>query len=210
MGEITMGFIEYLTESPRLIDPVDFNLSDRKWNNKFSEELLAKKNKEIYDETDKHILFRTGNDAKGYISLINKELTRIDYIVNYDQTNSKVLGRYVTQIAVWRSKGGFESYKNSDSVTRDVFFNILLKKYGTIVSDTEQTENGRDFWIRMLHRAVTRHDFKIGLMKVGIKDVEWYEGNSDGDLADWMDDHYYAWTREMKGKTLRFVISDEK
>ena len=205
-----MGFIEYLTESPRLIDPVDFNLSDRKWNNKFSEELLAKKNKEIYDETDKHILFRTGNDAKGYISLINKELTRIDYIVNYDQTNSKVLGRYVTQIAVWRSKLGTGSYNKVSSITNHVFFDILLKKYGTIVSDTEQTDHGRDFWIKVLDLAIGRYNCKIGLMKVGIRDIEWYEGNSDGDLTDWMDDHYYAWTREMKGKTLRFVISDEK
>jgi hypothetical protein len=52
------------------------------------------------------------------------------------------LGTYLWQSLIWRAK----QTPYIKTLPHDIFFNTLLPKYGTICTDGQQINDGRDFW----------------------------------------------------------------
>lgn len=79
------------------------------------------------------------NSQDGYYFLMDEG--EITYLVHYEafKYNSKILGR---RVMLWRHKNEY----SSGGFAAEVFFNILLPKFGALVADEEQTENGKGFW----------------------------------------------------------------
>jgi hypothetical protein len=146
-----------LTAMPALIESQDFGLSRPGYNKQHLVRLLA-------DPTCKALkikgieLNRVGDDSDFIIFAHAKDL--ITYYVSVSRVNLKPLeGRAVVmQTAVWRALG-----KAPDGVTGTVF-TWLVQKYGTIVSDSHQTPDGKRFWIGRLTRALAQ-GCKVFLMK---------------------------------------------
>ena len=103
------------------------------------QEKLAKKPKPegAYRGGNVHTFGDMGN---GYLILV--EDGEIVYFVRHRaiKHNGFQLGR---QVLVWRKKGSFAAAGFSSHV----FFKILLPKYGALIADQEQTEDGRQFWM---------------------------------------------------------------
>ncbi len=89
-----------------------------------------------------------GTDEVGYLVLVDDETDKIIYFVRHKRVkaNGVHLGR---QVLVWRdplsaASRGFAEY---------IFFNHLLPKYTSLISDQHQTRNGAAFWQKMLELA---------------------------------------------------------
>jgi len=95
----------------------------------------------------------------------------------------------VSQIALWRRTGSPFVQK----LTTRIFFTYLLPKYGCILSDAQQTQDGNTFWINRMAEA-TRMGLRVGLanmteQKISYFDptrstyLEWLKANPDWGAA---------------------------
>lgn len=100
-------------------------------------------------------VYRLGDSQTGYIVLYG-ELDQgsgtpsVLYFVRYKKINAAGFPRLGRQVLVWRDKNselsvGFAHY---------VFFNILLNEFESLLTDTQQTENGQRFWMFELDHAL--------------------------------------------------------
>jgi len=186
-------------ESPQMVPNTEFGLSKDASNEKFAAELL-KKRKHTYEETDDKILFKTGDGVNGYIALLNKGSSLLDYVIKYEGSKRKALGRAVTQVMIWRRRGS----PYVQGLTRKVFFEILLKEWPAIMSDRQQTEDGMMFWDDRMAEATTMN-LKVGLFHEGGAPIEWFDGKPK-DYQKWIRSHE-GWGDSHKFTDVRYVIS---
>lgn len=73
--------------------------------------------------------------------LLNPSFERVSFFSFIETKKFRLLGRYVTQVGVWR-----HDTAPATGVAKHVFFKYLLPMFGTIISDTDQTMEGRRFW----------------------------------------------------------------
>jgi hypothetical protein len=91
-------------------------------------------------------VYEFGDGGTGYVCLVKNDV--IVYFVRY----RKVRGggnKFGRQVLVWKNKNvpataGFASH---------VFFEKLLPKFGALITDTQQTEDGKAFWGYCLMKA---------------------------------------------------------
>lgn len=195
-------FKRFLSEMPQLISPTNFGLRSPIKNNKEAKKILETKPDEIIRQTDDYILLRNGTDKKGYIVLINKHDTTIEYYVDYEFSYTKQLPG-VTQIKLWRHRMG----QFNHGITKDIFFNYLLKKHNTIISDRQQTKSGQDFWLARMAEAANQR-LHVGLYHEVLKEMNWFEP-SLGSYKKWVDDNY-GWGEEPGYADLRYLISTKR
>lgn len=195
-------FKRFLSEMPQLISPTNFGLRSPIKNNKEAKNILETKPDEIIRQTDDYILLRNGTDKKGYIVLINKHDTTIEYYVDYEFSYTKQLPD-VTQIKLWRLSTG--SYNRG--LAQDIFFNYLLKKYNTIISDRQQTKRGQEFWLSRMADAI-REKLNVGLYHEILKETNWYD-TKYGSFSKWVNDNY-GWGEEPGYADLRYLISTKR
>lgn len=191
-----------LSEMPQLISPTNFGLNSPKKNKAKAEQYLKSNHDEIIRETKDYILFRDGSDKRGMICLVNKNDSIIEYYVDYEFSYTKQLPG-VTQVKLWRMITG--TYNGG--LTQDIFFNYLLKKYNTIISDRQQTKNGRDFWLRQMAFAASK-GLHIGLYHEGLKDTNWFDPTKQS-IDDWIRSNY-GWGKQVGYTDLRYLISTKR
>jgi len=143
----------YLEEMPKIVEPTNFGLDDRKTNHAFAKKMLKDKRKKIIKSfDDDHILYEIGQK----IILINKQRQEINYVVQYDiKTFSALKQDAIQQIKVFRLKGS----EYIDGLAKDIFFNKLLPKYGLMITDALQTEDGERFWFDRIRDALNLNLF---------------------------------------------------
>lgn len=88
-----------------------------------------------------------------YFCLDNK-LHELTYFMKYQVGNNGKIGDYVWQSLVWTNP--IATY--IEGYPQQMFFEFLLPKFGTIITDSEQTWNGKRFWIYRIQDA-----FNMGL-----------------------------------------------
>lgn len=95
-----------------------------------------------------HPYFVLGDQVTGYVVLTSHDKAEIYYFVRFMRVRlaRMYIGR---QILVWRNS----QHMASAGFAMKVFFDLLLKKYGVLVSDKEQTKAGYRFWQYALKRA---------------------------------------------------------
>ena len=103
--------------------------------------------------------FITGDDQSGYVTLSDESKLQILYFVSFKKVKIRNL-LFARQVFVWNSEE-FESA----GFPQQVFFDILLPKFGACISDTQQTRAGRGFWRYALLTAFQREMFVYAVDK---------------------------------------------
>jgi hypothetical protein len=141
-----MKIAEILTETPQSIIDIgdDHVLNNKLGNIKLAREIQANKKKVLVKALAPNINFYELPEKYVVLDESNINVPRVIYFVWYKIQNLGYIARKAAcQILVWKSIGypdlltGLPSY---------IFFNILLPKTGTIVTDYQQTNAGRRFW----------------------------------------------------------------
>lgn len=68
----------------------------------------------------------------------------------------------VAQVMIWRDRSNHG--KVASGLVEKVFFGLLVDQYDVVVSDSEQTREGRGMWIRLLGHAVDHPDLLAGTL----------------------------------------------
>ena len=187
--------------SPRILPqhPAGFDFEIKERNRAFYKKQI-KKLKETIEEDDHHIIFRTGSHTDGWFIGYDKDEDIIYYIVNYKQQKKKLSGNTLTQILLWRLRGN----KHSQGITRKMFFDILLPRTGTMMSDAEQTPLGKGFWKDILAMADMK-GLPVGVVDFNSrKIIRHKEGQSVSSFLEENFDDQYG--KPVKFEAKRFLV----
>lgn len=87
-----------------------------------------------------------------YYFVLNNQTNKIGYFVRYkliDFRNFVMLGKAARQVMVCRLENTADTIGIADKV-----FWILYSKFGCLVSDSEQTPDGKKFWMFQIKKAI--------------------------------------------------------
>lgn len=104
------------------------------------------------------ILYRRTRSQGGDFAYVVADTKLITYFMEYVAAQRGIFGKSATQIKVWASIA-----PGMVGITGDVFFNIILAEYDTMVSDRVHTDDGRKFWLRRMAEALQK-GMHIGLL----------------------------------------------
>lgn len=129
-----------LQEMPKDIEPLDWHkLNDATENEELYRKFSADKyKKSILKVFDKAEIFQQGSQ---YFCL-DSRLKRVTYYMKYEVKNNGKLGQFVWQSLVWSDP--IASYISG--IPKKMFFDYLLPKFGTVITDSQQTWDGKRFW----------------------------------------------------------------
>lgn len=195
-SELTTGLFEATQE----IQPTDFRLSDPAVNRAFIAKQLPQQ-AEIIEQTPDYKIIRTGDGNQGWIFLHNLHQDTADYVIQYKTRNWPWLNRTVTQCVLWRNPAS----PYVGDITKRMFFDYLLLRYGTIMSDRLQTMQGRDFWMARMRDAV-KLKYKVGVAYLTQHKVQWYDPANDGPFQSWMQAQD-TFGQHRKYQAIRYLIS---
>ncbi|MBE0506749.1 MAG: hypothetical protein IBX50_08515 [Marinospirillum sp.] len=112
-----------------------------------------------------------GDEQHFSIALLCDTASEVVYLVKCNIWTDVVLkGRPLTQVLVWRT-GLVKHRRVTSGFAEDIFRNYLLDHYSIIASDSCQTREGRDFWVRQMGYAlefgecVYRYDLMAGQLQ---------------------------------------------
>lgn len=147
------SFKDFLIESPIIVPPEEFNLSDDEENRKQGAILRADRSCEkIKDLSDGFELYQIKNIFAVFKDTDSNH--RIYYLMRYKFSRISMLNnlQVVSQIVLWsdRAIGAFK-------IAQEVFFNHLLPDNHVIVSDGFQTDDGSRFWSKRVGEALKRN-----------------------------------------------------
>jgi hypothetical protein len=197
-----MRWSEIIQEAPRAIDqPTAVDYDDPDYNRAFAAKTLAKQ-AEIIEQTVDYRIIRTGDGHRGWIMLYDKKTKKADYVVQYETRKWPFLkARTVTQIIAWRDPIS----QHARGLTRRMFFDFLLNRYGTIMSDLVQTPQGNDFWrARLSDAAHLGH--RVGIVKLNSKSVSWFNANTTS-FDDWLGVRAKTYDTPKHFEAIRYLIS---
>ncbi len=132
----------------------------------------------------------------------------IVYAVNLVLCDHVYKGKHCTQVMVWRKAG-----KAHRAVLRDLpmlMFEHFIQEYVVIVSDDEQTEQGRGFWVNRVYEAIedNMHVYFVDLNELSDDLVPVLNPiHTVQEFNDVWNDHGWGKTEEYKDRL--FVISTE-
>lgn len=171
-----------LDESPRAIpQPRSTRFDDPVANQAFAARTLRRQT-EVIEQTPDYRIIRTGDGHRGWIMLYNEHQHSADYVVQYATKNWPFLtSRTVTQVIIWRDPSSLYAR----NLTRRMFFDYLLTRYGAIMSDLEQTPQGNDFWRARMADAAGM-GFHVGIVKLNQKDVSWFDPAAGQSTGQWL------------------------
>ena len=160
--EATIKLLEL--EVPGIVSPTNFKLDDPLKNKARLKALKKKPAKKIATLTlrmgEQLPLLRTG-DAQGSIYLEYKD--ELGVFIQYHTYQYNFLPvRSITQTKLWKSK----KLPVSNMFSPNLFFKVMLKQTGAVLSDIEHTPDGEDFWKRRLGEALTKK-FNVALVDFG-------------------------------------------
>ena len=141
--------LEGLFESPQYTFPQDFELEDFEFNKKQGAKILYGRKTPIEAIGD-YTLYEL---PRGY-ALLHNDTAYIAYLMKFNLDFFKFLQRQcASQVLVWRKV----SIPESKDLAANIFFNHLLPKYQTIITDTSQTPDGERFWEARIAEAITKN-----------------------------------------------------
>lgn len=191
---------------PSLTDSTDFGLTSEAANRKMVQHLRKLKPTKVRDWKYGSIIETVGTE-KGYYFIIDPDTDLLVYLVKFTRQNKKLIGgSNGAQTAVWRA---LDSDISEGGLAKTVFFDILLPRFGTMMSDSVQTERGRDFWISLLGHAIKRNKGNAYLIDYGFTKIMSIEMMAELRVWTTMVGSPWAWN-SMKHKGIRFVISKSK
>jgi len=193
---------EIIFEMPRLIASGDLDFAKR-LDNTGSNRTCVEKFLMLDPEavkTDKYGTLYVKETLNGGVYLyVSFETGIASYYMNYETMDRETLGHCATQVAVWASLA-----RGMINITAYTFFDIMLKKFDTMVSDNAQSEDGRRFWIRRMIDALEKN------LTVGIIDhdeIKVFDKNAN--FQEWLAG-LDAWGKTSDHQNRLFFISNKK
>lgn len=189
---------------PELIEDTSFDLDDDASRKELFTKLTNKLSVERIGSYKGLEFYATGRSSnEGYWFLLNKRGTDLAYVCRFitlGASSMQFKAKVVTQIAVWRNY----NYAESRAFPAYIFFRMLLPKYGVVMSDSQQTNDGRKFWqsrmLDALHKGLFVYTFDQNT-----RDLNRLHNTDDIDDAA-----PYLWKKDPKFRTRRVLISQTK
>jgi hypothetical protein len=183
---------------PKMDDHRMNNITDNKAEyDKFSDSV------ELEYSINKEINLYLGDYGKSGVYLAaDPNKGQIYYFMKYKRDSEPKLGKFVKQSWVWIDK----NYKNVVGELPKKMFYELLDNYTTIVADTDQTPDGRDFWKKRLKEAFDKHYF-VYYYNSDKETIERLDNNLD---VEKFDNKYGIWTELESSWDKVFVISKKQ
>ena len=193
---------DIILETPALIQDVDDTyLQDIHQNQARLHQLARYPMDHVYSITENlvvmHVHEPTGEEV--YMAVDHKSM-KIVYYMMYEVHQDPLIGRYVNQAMVWLDK----TYSPAKGLPKRVFFDQLVKKYDTVLTDSIQTWNGRAFWMRRLQEAFQK-GFNVYFVDLERNKVEKLEDFAD---ISKFNEKYHIW--EPHGFHKRLAITKRK
>lgn len=145
--------IKPINESPQTIIDIgdDHPLNDKFGNIKLARELQGNSKKVLFKELSPNINFYILPKKYFVLDETNYNVPRVIYFVWYKLQNlGYVAKKAACQILVWKSF----KYTILEGFAKHIFFDYILPKTGTIVTDYQQTSKGRGFWESRIGNAL--------------------------------------------------------
>lgn len=199
--------METLVEHPQLnyavnTDELDFLHSNKKMYRRVANHDKHKVLLDNYKHNPEYPIYYSNQYNRNKIYCLNHELKTIEYYMEYEiQSCDFITQDWITQIMVWRN--GTEYFAG---MTSEVIFEILLQNNHIIMSDTEQSPQGKSLWRRLIRNAFARNfniyfvDFHEETTTL-IKSLQQFQ-NLCQEMKPWQDAEF--------GKGYRFAIADVK
>lgn len=198
-----MRLNELLLEMPRDIeDLTTHELNIEEENRLFYRRLLGKKYQykiKLFELNDHASMYQ----LKSEFFVLDSNLKKVTYYMRYKVDNNGTLGQFVWQSLVWTDDLIQEDYLSG--LPKRIFFEHLLPKFHTILTDSEQTFHGRRFWRQRIADAfnlrlnVYFFDFQGRVLK---------QLNSLSDLEKFQKE-YDIWGPMKRHELKRMVITDK-
>jgi hypothetical protein len=143
-------------------------------------------------------LVRLAGNVGGQYALISTKNNLLEYYVKYEISTLPNLGRCATQVKLWRSRTA-----TVQGLATKVFDQYLLTSFDSIVSDSRQTERGREFWeVQLGGHSQTK---SVGLL---VRDqMKLYDPSLS--VGDWLSS-VNGWGKARSFRQIRFFISNLK
>lgn len=186
-----------LSEAPQIIQPTDWNLSNRSVNAAYAGYFKRYPVEVFRDFPTAQLLVQAGN-VGGQIGLLSKITGLLEYYVHYEIADLGTLGHCATQIKLWRS-----TRASVQGLARIGFGEILLARFDTIVSDKQQTDRGREFWEGQM--SAYAHSKTVGFLSDA--GITCFDGSLP--IADWIDQQD-GWGTGRRYRRKRFFISNRQ
>lgn len=135
------GLKQIILEMPRIIKPLKNTESKvaKVWDSVKSKNFTEIKD---FPLNGYHLI-----EHENQILLITRDWSKCTYYVNLEQVLN-LHQKSIRQVYLWRAQSDV-----LPAITNIVFWEILLPRFGCIVTDTTQTQMGKDFWMRRLPEA---------------------------------------------------------
>lgn len=128
------------------------------------------------------------------IVLLDHSSERIVYYVKASVWEDVVLNASpVTQVLLWRTNDVMHEMVTT-GLAKAIFFNYLLESYNVIASDSHQTAEGRDFWIRQTGFALAMglHVYRYHRVDCDLIEISDHAIIRDNSCDLWGDDEDYC------------------
>ena len=159
-------------QATQLINPLSTYLIDLV--SKALKSKLAKKSITPIEQYRGLDVYHLGDLGIGYYVLTNEE-HEVVYFVRYRKVRANGLA-FGRQVLVWRDKNEL----GSEGFASEVFFNKLLPTFKALISDTQQSPNGRQFWgFSLLHAFKTGKYVYCLDRRSSPNQLTWIQGDAD-------------------------------
>lgn len=197
--------VEELFETPQTIqdldNPTELDLVDKDKNRALYEAYSGpayRYKKEVLKLTDAATIYQ----HKTEFFCLDTDLKKVTYYMRYKVGTHKKLGQYVWQSMVWVSPRVQARYMNG--IARKIFFDFLLSKFHTILTDSEQTWKGQRFWEISIGAALDQ-SLKVFYFDFATQQVIPFTDNDD--LSDFQK-KYDIWGNSKTHALRRMIIAD--
>ena len=99
--------------------------------------------------------YNFGDSSIGYYALVD-DAGELVYFVRYKAVKANNL-KFGRQVLVWREK----TNASSAGFAEFVFFSKLLPRFKALITDTQQTNNGRQFWQHVLRQSFGKESCRV-------------------------------------------------
>ena len=188
---------QILTEMPQIIDSLTWHeLNHLESNQHEYKKLSANNQKQIIERlSDSAIVYQLGS----MFFCLDTKFNKITYYMTYEVGNNGKLGRYVWQSLVWTD---VEAIYIKHLAAR-IFWTKLFPKFDFILTDSEQTWDGRRFW---QYRIGDAFDKGLKVYFYDFSDHKLVKMNSTTDFQQFAS-QYDIWGNYPKHLLKRMVIT---
>ena len=146
-----MKTTEILTEMPQ-------NIEDLDWHDLYD----TGKNRAFYRALTKNVrkksvlkVFATAEifQLNSQFFCLDETSKRVTYYMKFEVGNNGKLGSFVWQSLVWSDEGS----PYLSGIPQKIFFEKLVPKFGTIITDSQQTWHGKRFWKLRIKEALDKN-----------------------------------------------------